>query len=1069
MSTDHGYYRQPTLHGDTVVFVCETDLWSVPVAGGVARRLTAHQVDAAWPRFSPDGQWIAYAAMEEGASEIYVMRAEGGIGLRLTFQGASSYVCGFSPDGKEVVYASLAMSPFAKMFQLWAISIEGGAPRRLNVGPARRIAYGKDGTVVISRREQEIARWKRYRGGTRGDLWVDAQGTGAFTEILTDFPGNLGSPCVVGDRIYVVADHEGYGNVYSLGLDGKGLKRETDHRDYYARALSDDGRRLVYQCGAELYVLDQGKSRKIQVAFHSSKPQTVRKFSGATRHFTGFALHPEGHSVLVTTRGKPYAMGNWEREVVQIGTRDGVRYRLASWLPDGKRIVAISDEGGEEALEIHALPEDDGTTALPERLDGLDVGRIRSLFVSPTGDHVVAGNHRFELVHIDLAAKTAKILDRSLYEDVKMARFSPDGRFVAYVASQEFPTSQIFVVELATGAVNAVTRPVGNDHSVAWDPEGRYLYVLSNRSWDPVYDSIVFDLSFPKGGRAYAIALRKDVESPLHPSPRPLEAAPPPKKDKDAPAPAPFSIDFEGIDGRIVELPFPDGRYGRILATKSKVFLTEFPVEGSLSRGQAEPAAARLHVFDLETLKHEVFVEGISTFGLSRDGKTMAYRHKDRLRVVKTAAKPDSKETKAGRASGWIDLDRIRVSVEPRAEWRQMLREMWRLQRDHFWDVGLSSVDWNEVYHRYQPILERVATRSEFSDLAWELQGELGTSHAYEYGGDHRWSPYFPVGRLGVDFAWDEDAGAWRFDRIVRGDPWDRGQDSPLGTPGANVVIGEHLLAIDGMDLDARTTPGALLVHKANVDVALTVRSAQGAKPRRVIVRPLATELPLRYRAWVEKNREKVREQSSGRIGYVHIPDMGARGYAEFFRYYPLESGRDGLVVDVRYNGGGHVSQLLLEKLARKRLMYSVSHHLAPIGEPMYAVEGPIVCLTNEFAGSDGDIFSHSFKMMKLGQLVGKRTWGGVIGIDSRNALVDGTMVTQPEYATWFKDVGWGVENYGTDPDLEIDVAPQEYARGEDTQLTKAVELALASLARTPPPRPDFGRKPDLRRPSFPE
>jgi tricorn protease len=530
-------------------------------------------------------------------------------------------------------------------------------------------------------------------------------------------------------------------------------------------------------------------------------------------------------------------------------------------------------------------------------------------------------------------------------------------------------------------------------------------------------------------------------------------------------------IDFEGIEDRIQEFPVPEARYDRLVAIKNKLFYSELPVEGALGRGlQSERPASRLHVYDLEALKAEVFAEGVASFTVSRDGKTMAYRSQGRVRVVKTGAKPDArnpagdpKDARAGRAHGFVDLDRIRLSIVPQAEWRQMYREMWRLQRDHFWTSDLSQVDWQEAHDRYLPILARVATRGELSDLAWELQGELGTSHAYEMGGDLRSPPAYQVGKLGADLR--HDGEHWVIARVVHGDSWDRQQDSPLNALGVNVVAGDRLLAIDDQRLDAHTAPGQLLVHKAGVDVALQVQTPGAPRSRRVVVRPLWSDAALRYRAWVEGNRTLVHERSAGRVGYVHVPDMGPRGFAEFYRYFVNESYRGGLVVDVRFNGGGHVSQLLLEKLARKRLGYSVSHHLQPVPRPSYAVEGPIVCLTNEHAASDGDIFSHSFKMLGLGPLIGKRTWGGVVGIDGRNSLVDGTLVTQPEYSTWFYDVGFGIENRGTEPDVEVDERPQDYRRGVDVQLETAVATALAGLAATPARVPDFSQRPSRARP----
>lgn len=1089
MSHDQGYYRQPALRGDDVIFVCETDLWSVPLAGGVARRLTAHQTDAASPHVSPDGRWIAFSAWEEGAAEVYVIPADGGQARRLTFQGSAANTIGFSRDGRYVHYTSVAEAPFLKMSRLWRVPVDGGPAELQPWGYVRRLALGEDGTCVICRREQESSRWKRYKGGTKGDLWVDEEGRGTFKEILPKLEGNLGWPCLVGRQLFFISDHEGHANVYSCALDGSQLKRCTHHTEFYARALSTDGARLVYQCGAEIYVYEpmKGTSKKVDIRINSSKPQLTRRFVSSMKNMTGYSLHPEGHSLCMTTRGKLFAFGNWEREVLQLGTRDGVRYRHADWLKDGKSVVAISDEGGEEALEIHAVDAERLEPSLLKRLDGLDIGHVRALATSPVGNAVALGNHRCEVLHVDLDSGKLTLLARSAYDDVRTLRFSPDGRFVAYTSTMQMPYSQIFVAEVATGKSRPVTRLVGSDMSPAWDPEGRYLYFLSARTFDPVYDTMRFDLGFPKGIKPYAIGLRKDVESPFDPMPKSLDGESAKKKDKserndkeekgekddkaeksgkDEPQIKLVEIDFDGIEDRVIEFPVPEARYGRLVATKGRVFFSETPIEGSLGRTSwsGERPTDKLHVFDMETLKLDVYLDAVDSYTVSRDGKSLVYRHGQKMRVVKSSVKPEHKHTKPGRQSGIVDMERVRISLLPAAEWKQMYREMWRLQRDHFWDIELSKVDWPEVYERYLPILARVATRSEFSDLAWELQGELGTSHAYEIGGDLRSPPPYSVGKLGAKLTFENDA--WIVKEVVRGDAWDRAQDSPLGAMGVEVKPGDKILAIDGIPLSEKTTPSETLVQKAGVDVAMVIAPASGDKPRKVSVRPLGSEHNLRYRAWVEANRRRVHAETNGRVGYVHIPDMGARGFSEFMRYYTAESWGDGLVVDVRYNGGGHVSQLLLSFLLRRRTCYTVSHHFQSMPEPMYAVDGPIVAITNEFAGSDGDIFSHSFKYLKIGPLLGKRTWGGVIGIDSRNSLVDGTIVTQPEYSTWFKDVGYGLENYGTDPDIEIDIAPQDWAAGKDPQLDLAISEALKRLAEDPPKVPDFSQRPNLARPA---
>jgi tricorn protease len=414
-----------------------------------------------------------------------------------------------------------------------------------------------------------------------------------------------------------------------------------------------------------------------------------------------------------------------------------------------------------------------------------------------------------------------------------------------------------------------------------------------------------------------------------------------------------------------------------------------------------------------------------------------------------------------------VDLDRMRIAVVPGDEWRQMFREAWRLQRDQFWTPDMSGVDWAAVHDRWLPLVDRVATRAEFSDLLWEMQGELGTSHSYEMGGDYRPIPAWHQGFLGADLALDRRTGRWVVSRVPRGDPWDPKRAAPLSAPGVEVPAGSALLAVDGMEVGRGRSPEQCLVNRADQVVRLLVRTPAG-KRRTVSVRMLRSEYPLRYRDWVVANRERVHRESGGRVGYVHVPDMGANGYAEFHRAYRREVERDGLIVDVRFNGGGHVSQLLLEKLLRRRIGYDRSRWGTPTPYPSHAPLGPMVAITNEYAGSDGDMFSHAFKLYGLGPLIGKRTWGGVVGIWPRHALVDGTVTTQPEFSFWFVDLGYGLENRGTDPDIEVEIRPQDHARGTDPQLERALSEVEAILRREKPRVPDFGPRPTRRPPRLP-
>ncbi|MFZ1752525.1 MAG: S41 family peptidase [Caldilineaceae bacterium] len=1235
-----GYYRFPTIHSERIAFVSEDDLWEVPVSGGVARRLTANLGGVTYPFYSPNGAWLAFVGREEGNPEIYTMPADGGEARRLTYLSSDCRILGWSRDGTHILFMSAYGQAHRGEYEIYRIPVDAanGAVEKLPFGPARSLDFGPDRGIVLGRNTGDPARWKRYRGGTAGHLWLDQNGDGDFQPFLADVPGNIASPMWIvngeaAGRIYFVSDHEGIGNLYSARPDASNLTRHTDHEDYYVRNPSSDGKRIVYHAGADLFVFDpaSAETHPVPVTYRSSRVQRNRKFVYAGRYLDSAGLNPKGSAIAITTRGKAFAFHNHEGAVLQLGERDGVRYRLAEYLNDSKRLLLVSDASGEERLEIHS--REPGVA--PQVLDKAEFGRAIAYYVSPTHDRVALTNHRHELLLIDLESQAVTLIDHSPFQRISGVDWSPDGRWLAYAFSATHQTTEIRLYRLADpdaedealheGQVFPVTRPVLRDVRPAFDAEGRYLYFLSYREFTPVSDALSFALSFPRGARPYLITLQADLPNPFIPQ---AEEEPDKEENEDdedeidededdtgeeggegddeevddeeseddlpldddlegedpdddyeddyeddgddpdgygddeeesrysarfaafhsqrrganglndtdsreqqannTPAEKDSSeakgkdgkegkskrqkrirIDLEGITDRVLAFPVPEGRYGRIAGAPGKAVFTILPIKGSQEDDDDEEdgggSDGLLRAWNFKEFRAETLVEGVQSFDISRNRKKLIYLSHSRLRVIPAGEKPAS-ESGSPRKTGWIDLSRAKVSVDPQSEWEQMFREAWRLQRDHFWNEEMSEVDWQTVYQRYFPLIQRVGSRSEFSDLMWEMQGELGTSHAYEIGGDYRPRPSFNQGFLGANATWDAGANGYRLDGFILGDPWDSQAHSPLAAPGVDVRPGDLLVAVNGQPLSAAISPAQLLVNQAQEEVLLTIRreketgdqpetaknggpesnasengavtpTSADAKQRKknnsglhtTTVHTLANERAARYRAWVNDNRRRVHEASDGQVGYVHIPDMGSGGYAEFHRGYLAEVDKPALIVDVRFNGGGNVSSLLLDKLARRRLGYDLERWGGYTPYPRESVAGPLLALTNEHAGSDGDIFSHSFKMMGLGPLVGKRTWGGVVGIWPRHALVDGTVTTQPEFSFWFEDVGWNVENYGTDPDIEVDITPQDYRDGRDTQLERSIEEILKLLEANPPMQPpDASSRPSRALPKLP-
>src|SRR3989338_232622 len=1055
-----GYYRNPTVGKKSIVFTADDDLWRVPLKGGKAERLTAGTGEVSDSAFSPDEKWIAFTSTNEGHGEVYLMPSEGGEAQRLTYITEGAIVVGWTSQG-EVIYSTNKNNPF-RTRTLYKLDPKTRKAQKIPCGPANFVSYNPQGKgSVIQRHGHGYVSWKRYRGGTAGELWIDKSGSGDFQKLIS-IKGNALRPLWVEGRIYFISDHEGHGNVYSCTPKGEDLKRHTSHEDFFVRGVCYKDGTFAYTAGGDLYTfsLKDEKPQKIDFKFHSSCSQRSRKFVDPTSYLSSYALNKNGAELSIITRGRPFSFANWEGSVYQYGERDGIRYKSSTWLFDQKHLLIVSAREGEDRLEIH----DARLINAPKVLKKMNLGRILSIKASPIQDEAIFANHRCELFHVNLKTEKLRQIDKSHFGDIGGLNWSPDGKWVVYDYPLNDRLRAIKLCEIKGFKSHTITRPLLEDSSPSFDPEGKYLYFLSKRTYAPCYDNLQFEMGFPKGTKPYLILLDKTHASPFIPRLKEEEDKPQKKEGKKPSPPRPIKIDLKGIEDRIVEFPVEAGDYSSIRGIPGKVLYLSHPLQSILeNNGEDISSRSNIKCYEFAGQKEETLLSKVGSFILSGDCQWLCYYSSKKLRVVKAGEKPPENDP-SYRKGGWIDLNRVKVSVRPIKEWAQIFDEVWRLQKEFFWTEDMSKIDWNGIYKRYHPLLERVATRSDLTDLIAEMHGELGTSHAYVFGGDFRTPPTYPLGNLGADFIYDKTQKAYKISNISKQDPWSSLCTSPLTSPGLGIQEGDYVLAVNGQRADEKTSPEMLLVNQAQNMVSLLVKSGKNPA-KNVLVKALNTQIPARYRDWVEKNRAYVHEKTKGRIGYIHIPDMSVQGFAEFHRGFLAELNREGLVIDVRYNGGGHVSPLLLEKLNRKRLGYDQTRWYGAFPYTQESPQGPMVALTNEYAGSDGDIFSHSFRMLKLGPLIGKRTWGGVVGIWLRHGLVDGGSTTQPEFSFWFYDVGWTIENYGVDPDIEVEIKPQDYENCVDPQLDRGIKEILAILKASPPPKPFSTEKPNLAPP----
>lgn len=1087
------YLRYPHVHGDLVAFVAADDVWLAPVDGGRAWRLTSDHAPARTPRFSPDGAHLAYVSFRDGSPEVVVVDLAEGVSRRLTWWGASNtLVLGWTADGR-VLAASHAGEANMRHLVVKAVALDGSV-ERMPWGPAWGVAVRGDGAVALSTPgSRPPAHWKRYRGGTAPRLWLDADGSGDWERLLRTDEAGLVDPMWVGDTLVFVSDRAAQipgtaaeqADLWAWdkpSASGRGRRSqprrltEQTPEQGYVRDASTDGTRIVWHSRGAIWVLDSldAQPRRLEVDLPGTAPD--RFAAEPTENLDALVPDHGGDASLVAWRGKAFWLSHREGPARALSADSGVRVREPALLGRTGKAVVVTDADGEDALEVHTL---DGTAA-PRRIAGGKLGRVLHVAADPAGERIATISHDGTVRLVTVARGTVTDLGRSTNGEAESPAFSPDGRYLAWTqpTGSEGELHQVMVVDTAgrgRKAPVALTSGKYHDHDLAFTRDGKFLVFLSDRTFDPTYDNHEFALAFLGSTRPWLIPLSATEPAPFGPSADGWriskadkdrgtddDAAGAKKKGADDAPPASPDLDADGAEERIVPFGVPSGDYRRLRAAADGVlWIKEAGDAGVLGSRRAgvggEPATDTLEFWSFEQRKVITISDKVDSYEVSGDGERVVLRHKDQVTVQPADHKPEDDDD-AERVS--VDLSRLRFEVDPQAEWRQMFAENARLMRDHYWREDMDGVDWAEVTRRWAPVVEQVRTHDDLVDMLWETVGELNTSHAYVTPAHPLGEPSRRIGLLGADLSPAD--GGWAIDRVLPGESSDPDARSPLRAAGVDAQPGDVIVAVDGAPVDPAFGPNASLTGAAGKPVELTLR--RGRTERRVVVVPIESEEVLRYQDWVRSRREYVAAASDGRLGYVHVPDMMSNGWAQLHRDLRLATRAEGLIADVRYNRGGHTSSLVLARLSAHVVGWGTGRHYATSGSyPDSAPRGPVVLVANENSGSDGDIVNAAGQAMGLGPVVGVRTWGGVVGIDGRFDLVDGTAVTQPRYAFWLQGKEWGVENHGVDPDIEVEHSPADFVAGRDLQLDRAIAEAFALLKKAPAAVPPTMPEPKVR------
>lgn len=1031
--------RFPHIHGDQIVFTYAGDLYLVSSEGGTARKITSGEGYEMFARFSPDGRKIAFTGQYDGNREVYVMPSRGGEPRRLTYtatlgrddisdrMGPNNIVMAWRPDGSEVIFRSRNRSFNDFVGQLYSVPVEGGMETQLPVPRGGFLSFNEDGSkMAYNQVFREFRTWKYYQGGMADDIHIYDFET-KETQTITDHIAQDIIPMWHGNTVYFISDRDRTMNLFAWDMDTEEVRKVTDFTRFDIKFPSIGDQAIVFENGGYIYRLDLETEvyERLDIYVEDDKVRGRQSWVDASEYINTAGVSPDGKRAVFCARGEVFTVPASSGITRNLTQAPGVHARNATWSPDGKHIAYISDDSGE--FEIYIVSQDGSKTAV-QLTDNADTYKFRLMW-SPDSDKLLWNDKKMRLRYLDINNKEITEVARSKKWEITSFHWSPDGKWIAYADRQPNDMNQIFLYDVENQESHPVTHTWYNSSNPTFSKNGKYLYFVSGRSFNPIYSETEWNHVYRDMSKIYLITLNGRTPSPFAYENDEVDINGQEDNDNDA---GYTEVDIEGIKDRIAVLPISASNYGSLSATDGRLYYHE----RSHSAGSTS-----LKMFDFAT-KKEVTLGSNLGFSIAANGQHMLVRQGRNYAIIPL---PSS----AIEISDPMDLSNMKIQVDKRKEWEQIYDESWRQMRDFFYDPNMHGVDWEDMHAKYKPLVAHARDRNDLNYIIGELIGELNVGHAYVNGGDRITADKVNTGLLGAQFEKDEASGYFKVTKILRGENWRDNVRSPLTEIGVDVNEGDYILAVNGNSLEDSRSIHEHLLNMADKKVKLRVNQSPSMEgSRTVLVKPVKDESDLYYFNWVRNNVDRVNEATDGQVGYLHIPNMVADGLNEFAKYFYPQLDKKALIIDDRGNGGGNVSPMIIERLRREMTRSNMARNVEIPGQtPRQMMRGPIVLLVNQYSASDGDLFPYSFKKHNMGTVIGVRTWGGVVGIRGSLPFIDGADMRKPEYASYSADERkWIIEGHGVEPHIVVVNDPAKEFEGHDQQLEKAIEVILEQL-----------------------